>query len=88
MKTSCFSLYTGTGRISIARFAPRSTPAGYQMYKTLAPRVVVQLGEHLTVYRTLRTGDSGQAGCPAGMERTAHPGWRSGAGIAVLGKTR
>lgn len=38
MKTSCFSNYTGTGRISIARYAPRNTPAGYRMYKALAPR--------------------------------------------------
>lgn len=37
MKTSCFSLYRGTGRICIARYAPRSTPAGYRMYKPLAP---------------------------------------------------
>lgn len=37
MKTSCFSVYRGIGRICIARYAPRNTPAGYRMYKTLAP---------------------------------------------------
>lgn len=36
MKTSCFSRYLSTGRISIARYAPRNTPAGYRMYKPLA----------------------------------------------------
>lgn len=37
MKTSCFSLYRGEGRISIARYAPRNTPAGYHVYSKLAP---------------------------------------------------
>ncbi|WP_237929960.1 hypothetical protein [Buttiauxella sp. S19-1] len=37
MKTSCFSLYRGEGRISIARYAPRNTPAGYRTYQKLAP---------------------------------------------------
>ena len=37
MKTSAFSLYCGPGRISIARYAPRITPAGYRIYKPLAP---------------------------------------------------
>lgn len=37
MKTSCFSLYKGYGRISIARYAPRNTPAGYRIYSKLAP---------------------------------------------------
>lgn len=37
MKTASFSLYQGPGRISIARFAPRGTPAGYKVYKPLAP---------------------------------------------------
>ncbi|EOY8363272.1 hypothetical protein AIT68_004872 [Salmonella enterica subsp. salamae] len=37
MKTSCFSLYRGDGRISIARYAPRNTPAGYRIYSKLAP---------------------------------------------------
>ncbi len=42
--TSSF-LYTGTGRICIARWAPRSTPAGYKMYKKLAPdRDMLQMG--------------------------------------------
>jgi hypothetical protein len=37
MKTSCFSLYKGEGRISIARYAPRNTPAGYHTFRKLAP---------------------------------------------------
>ena len=37
MKTSSFFSYTGPGRISIARFAPRGTPAGVRVYKRLAP---------------------------------------------------
>ncbi|CAG0995748.1 hypothetical protein BURK1_02525 [Burkholderiales bacterium] len=37
MKTACFFEYTGPGRISIARFPPRGTPAGFRAYRTLAP---------------------------------------------------
>lgn len=37
MKTASFSTYKGEGRICIARYAPRSTPAGYRMYPKLAP---------------------------------------------------
>lgn len=38
MKTASFFAYTGPGRISIARFAPRGTPAGFRVYRKLAPR--------------------------------------------------
>lgn len=38
MKTASFFTYTGPGRISIARFAPRGTPAGFSVYRKLAPR--------------------------------------------------
>ncbi len=38
MKTASFFAYTGPGRISIARWAPRGTPAGFRIYKPLAPR--------------------------------------------------
>lgn len=41
MKTSCFKVYTGPGRISIARYAPRGTPAGFRMFKQLAPTAVM-----------------------------------------------
>jgi hypothetical protein len=37
LKTASFFTYTGPGRISIARFAPRNTPAGFRIYKPLAP---------------------------------------------------
>ncbi len=37
MKTSSFFSFTGSGRISIARSAPRSAPAGYRTFKQLAP---------------------------------------------------
>ena len=37
MKTTSFFTYTGPGRISIARYAPRGTPAGFRQYRALAP---------------------------------------------------
>ena len=37
MKTASFFSYTGPGRISIARYAPRGTPAGFRQYRALAP---------------------------------------------------
>ncbi len=37
VQTASFFTYTGVGRISIARFAPRNTPAGYRVFKPLAP---------------------------------------------------
>jgi hypothetical protein len=37
VKTACFFEYTGPGRISIARFPPRGTPAGFRVYRALAP---------------------------------------------------
>ena len=37
MKTASFFTYTGPGRISIARYAPRGTPAGFRQYRALAP---------------------------------------------------
>ena len=38
MKTASFKTYAGPGRISIARWEPRGTPAGYRRYSALAPR--------------------------------------------------
>ena len=37
MKTASFQTFTGNGRISIARFAPRWTPAGFRVFAALAP---------------------------------------------------
>jgi len=37
MKTASFFAYTGPARISIARFAPRGSPAGFRIYRALAP---------------------------------------------------
>ena len=37
MKLSSFFDYQGPGRVSIARYAPRGTPAGFRIYKQLAP---------------------------------------------------
>jgi hypothetical protein len=37
MKTASFFTYQGRGRISIARYAPRNTPAGYRTFRALAP---------------------------------------------------
>lgn len=38
IQTASFFNYQGPGRICIARYAPRSIPAGYRYYKPLAPR--------------------------------------------------
>lgn len=37
MKTASFFTYTGPGRVSISRSPPRNTPAGFRIYKALAP---------------------------------------------------
>jgi hypothetical protein len=37
VKTSSFRTYTGPGRVSIARYAPRNHPAGYRVCSKLAP---------------------------------------------------
>ena len=37
MKTASFFTYRGPGRVSIARFPPRGTPAGFKVFKPLAP---------------------------------------------------
>ncbi len=38
MKTASYFTYTGPGRIGISVGAPRGCPAGYRMYRALAPR--------------------------------------------------
>lgn len=55
MKTASFFTYTGTGRVSIARFAPRGTPAGFKIYKPLAPGPWFNSVPH-DVYRELYFG--------------------------------
>jgi hypothetical protein len=37
LKTASFFTYTGPGRVSIARNPPRGTPAGFRVFKALAP---------------------------------------------------
>lgn len=37
MRTASFFTYTGPGRVSIARFPPRGTPAGFRVFRPLAP---------------------------------------------------
>jgi hypothetical protein len=37
LKTASFFSYTGPGRVSIARYPPRGTPAGFRVFKALAP---------------------------------------------------
>lgn len=37
MKTASHFTYSGPGRISISRGQPRGAPAGYRVFKTLAP---------------------------------------------------
>jgi hypothetical protein len=39
MKTASFFTYVGAGRVSISRAPPRRTPAGFRIYKALAPGV-------------------------------------------------
>ncbi len=38
MKTSSYFIYRGPGRIGISLGTPRRIPAGYRLYRTLAPR--------------------------------------------------
>ncbi len=38
MKTASYFTYKGPGRIGISVGAPRGCPAGYRMYRALAPR--------------------------------------------------
>ena len=38
MKTASYFTYTGPGRIGISVGAPRGCPAGYRLYRKLAPR--------------------------------------------------
>ena len=38
MKTSSYFIYHGPGRIGISIGTPRRVPAGYRLYRTLAPR--------------------------------------------------
>ena len=56
MKTACFFEYTGPGRVSIARWAPRNTPAGFRIYKPLAPRREM-LKMTLEDYRRIYVGE-------------------------------
>ncbi len=35
--TASFSTYQGAGRVSIARYPPRGTPAGFRVFRDLAP---------------------------------------------------
>ncbi len=56
MKTASFFAYTGPGRISIARWAPRNTPAGFRIYKPLAPRREM-LKMTLEQYRRIYVGE-------------------------------
>jgi hypothetical protein len=37
VKTASFFTYTGPGRVSISRFPPRNTPAGFRVCRVLAP---------------------------------------------------
>ncbi len=56
MKTASFFTFTGPGRISIARYAPRATPAGFRVFAHLAPRrdMLRMRGEdYLVCYETI-----------------------------------
>ena len=56
MKTASFFAYTGPGRVCIARWAPRGTPAGFRIYKALAPRRDM-LKMNLEQYRRIYVGE-------------------------------
>ena len=59
VKTSSFRTYTGPGRISIARFAPRGHPAGYPVYSKLAPGPwfnKVSIDEYCRLYGQILAG--------------------------------
>ena len=61
MKTASFFAYTGPGRICIARWAPRGTPAGFRVYKPLAPRKdMLRMSE--AEYRDIYVGEIGNPG--------------------------
>lgn len=52
MKTASFKTYTGPGRISIARYAPRGTPAGFRIHGALAPaQDMLKMGKPLYLPR-------------------------------------
>ena len=56
MKIASFFAYTGPGRVCIARWAPRNTPAGFRIYKPLAPRRDM-LKMTLEQYRRIYVGE-------------------------------
>ncbi|MCP5450956.1 MAG: hypothetical protein H6972_10525 [Gammaproteobacteria bacterium] len=56
MKTASFFTYTGPGRISIARYAPRGTPAGFRIYRPLnptAPMLKLDRAEYDPLYQAI-----------------------------------
>ena len=53
MKTASFFTYTGPGRVSIARYAPRWTPAGFRIFKALVPTremLSMEIDEYSVLY--------------------------------------
>ena len=59
MKTASFFTYTGPGRISIARWAPRNTPAGFRVYRPLnptAPMLKLDRAEYEPLYLAILAG--------------------------------
>jgi hypothetical protein len=51
MQTASFFTYTGPGRISISRFPPRATPAGFRVYRPLAPGEWFKIDDKLAYER-------------------------------------
>ena len=59
MKTASFFTYAGPGRISIARYAPRGTPAGFRIYQPLnptAPMLKLDRAEYEPLYLAILAG--------------------------------
>ena len=56
MRTASFFTYTGPGRISIARWAPRGTPTGFAVYRPLnptAPMLKRERAEYEPLYQAI-----------------------------------
>ena len=56
MRTASFFTYTGPGRISVARWAPRRTPASFRVYRPLNPtadRLKMARADREPLYRAI-----------------------------------
>ena len=83
MKTASFFTYIGPGRVSIARWAPRGTPAGFRVYRPLnptAPMLKMARADYEPLYQAILAKLD-----PPGGGRPAPPDRSPRAGSALLG---